>query len=377
MKEIKLWKVDLDNEGPHSVSEVRSVAQTETENQLEDILVRLPDLLLKDLRLVGRQTETAGGPLDLLGVDGDGRLVVFELKRGTLTRAAVAQIIDYASYLAEMDIEALSVHIAEHSGQLGIEKIDNFINWYQEQFGRSPSQLHNPRMILVGLGVDDRARRMVSYLAKGEIDISLVTFYGFEEDGKKYLARHVEVEAKTPPTSNAVTKQDNLKRLQQRVKQIGVDDFYFDIATFFRNELTSAAAYEWPNVGGYSYYLPEMTDTGSTSNRVYISLYLSENRSKGKIQIVLQPRAIEAAGSSIDQFRDYLGQRVHNLQNGSIEIRANSSDDWRKISDQFKMLCQAMVEGWKKQRERGIEEERASATIIEALADKENKKLGV
>ena len=56
-------------------------------------------MLMPGLKLVGRQTPTEGGPLDLLGVDEDGRLVVFELKREMLSREAVAQVIDYASYL--------------------------------------------------------------------------------------------------------------------------------------------------------------------------------------------------------------------------------------------------------------------------------------
>ena len=58
---------------------------------------------MEGLTLVGRQTPTEGGPLDLLGVDADGRLVVFELKRGTLSRDAVAQVVDYASYLNAME----------------------------------------------------------------------------------------------------------------------------------------------------------------------------------------------------------------------------------------------------------------------------------
>ena len=42
----------------------------------------------------------------MLGIDEYGRLVVFELKRGTLVREAVAQIIDYASDLANMKVLA-------------------------------------------------------------------------------------------------------------------------------------------------------------------------------------------------------------------------------------------------------------------------------
>src|SRR5712675_902909 len=106
MEEIRLWKIDGSEHDCH-ITPVLNAAQTKTEEMLEGILVKLPDLLFEELTLVGRQVETAGGPLDLLGVDEEGRLVVFELKRGTLTRDAVAQVIDYASYLAELSPPAL------------------------------------------------------------------------------------------------------------------------------------------------------------------------------------------------------------------------------------------------------------------------------
>ena len=73
--------------------------RTDTERLLEGTLVNHPDMLDPGLTLVGRQTRTDDGWLDLLGVDEDGRLVVFELKRGTLSRDAVAQVIEYASFL--------------------------------------------------------------------------------------------------------------------------------------------------------------------------------------------------------------------------------------------------------------------------------------
>ena len=85
------------------------------------------------LTLVGRQTPTEGGPLDLLGVDSDGKLAVFELKRGTLSRDAVAQIIDYASDLDSMELGALAEHISERSGEHGIAKIDDFEEWYNQE----------------------------------------------------------------------------------------------------------------------------------------------------------------------------------------------------------------------------------------------------
>ena len=105
VEELKIWSVD--NDGNAKVTPLGTTAQTESEGLLEDILMRNPDMLAEGLKLIGRQTRTTGGPLDLLGVEPDGRLSVFELKRGTLSREAVAQVIDYSSDLEAMDTGTL------------------------------------------------------------------------------------------------------------------------------------------------------------------------------------------------------------------------------------------------------------------------------
>ena len=129
MDEVKIWAVD----DASTVVSLDSKFQVDTEALLEETLVKNPDLLIPGLTLVGRQTPTPGGPLDLLGVDEDGRLVVFELKRGTLSRDAVAQIIDYASYLDAMELAEFAEYISERSGEHGIEKIEDFQDWYNSR----------------------------------------------------------------------------------------------------------------------------------------------------------------------------------------------------------------------------------------------------
>ncbi|MCY4028579.1 MAG: endonuclease NucS [Acidobacteria bacterium] len=99
----------------YAVVELKSRERVEAESLLEDTLVANPDLLGPGLKRVGRQVPTAGGPLDLLGVDGYGRLALFELKRGMLTRDAVAQVIDYAADLEALDLVDLTRLIAEES----------------------------------------------------------------------------------------------------------------------------------------------------------------------------------------------------------------------------------------------------------------------
>ena len=149
MEDIQIWALD-----DSQAAQLETSNRMDSEQLLEQILVKNPDILMEGLKLVGRQTPTEGGALDLLGVDGYGRLVVFELKRGTLSRDAVAQVIDYASYLDAMDLTDLANHISERSGTRGIEDIENFEEWYDSQ----PLEVEGldallpPRLFLVGLG---------------------------------------------------------------------------------------------------------------------------------------------------------------------------------------------------------------------------------
>ena len=71
MKKIDLWRVKKSENGHLTVDAVSSLVETKTEKELEDLLATSPEILLPDLALVGRQTPTECGPLDLLGVDSD------------------------------------------------------------------------------------------------------------------------------------------------------------------------------------------------------------------------------------------------------------------------------------------------------------------
>ena len=210
MEETKIWEIE-----GSSATELDVANQLDTEEWFEDILTANPNMLKEGLRLIGRQTSTEGGRLDLLGVDTDGRLIVFELKREKVHREAVAQIIDYASSLDTMGADKLCHHIQEQSSKSGMTKIDDFEEWYKDFWKDSElpeeglESLTPPRMVLVGLGVDDSTERMVNFMASRGVDISLITFSGFVSyDGKTFLSRNVEV------NSAKVTKQPPKSRLQ-------------------------------------------------------------------------------------------------------------------------------------------------------------------
>ena len=141
MKRIQLWLVSKDGAAVSAVP-VDEVQNTETEQLLEDILVASPELVEPGLKLIGRQVPTDGGPLDLLGVDQNGRLTVFELKRGTLTRGAVAQSLDYASDLKNGGSPGNRTQVGESpaapdslSGCHGLRLARKHVCGYWEQLG--------------------------------------------------------------------------------------------------------------------------------------------------------------------------------------------------------------------------------------------------
>ncbi len=248
-----------------------------------DTLVANPDLLMPGLKLVGRQTPTAGGPLDLLGVDRYGRLTLFELKRGTLTREAVAQVIDYAADLESMDLAELAGLLAKESGERGIDEIEDFEEWYGQRFGEPElTSLRPLRMFLVGLGADERAERMVDFLANNSgMDISLITFHGFAYGGKTLLARQVHVEGVADSESRSARRHlsvaEKKARLDERAEESGVTELLGAVREMFRENWPVSKMH--PGALGLSVKLQK---------RSHARIDVGEN---GEVRIVFFPRA--------------------------------------------------------------------------------------
>ncbi len=344
MKHIQLWSIRNDANGIAAVP-AASKESTETEAMLEDLLVRSPALLAEGLTLIGRQLPTEGGPLDLLGVDEDGRLVVFELKRGTLTRDAVAQVLDYASDLKEAEPEQVTRLIQDHSGRLGIDKFEDFEDWYSEQYPNSDGLLTaSPKMVLVGLGADDRARRMVNFLADSGMDIELLTFHAFETDGKVFLARQIE---SLPPVrgprgqAGSATKEGNRKLLHELARSIGVLDLLETAATFMTERMSG---YLWPGKTSYTLSLPERTAEGRPTLRAYVALYLDPKHS-GTITLSIFDRATKFAPAIVEEILAKSGG-VAKLKPkyNQLELVVTPAN-WPSVSAMVAPLLAAIVKG--------------------------------
>ena len=344
MEDIQIWSID-----GTQVAQLSPSNQMESEHLLEETLVDNPDLLMEGLTLVGRQTPTQGGPLDLLGVDEDGKLVVFELKRGTLSRDAVAQVIDYASYLNAIDLTDLANHISESSGAHGIDEIEDFEQWYRQDFGELES-LKPLRMFLVGLGVDGTAERMVKYLATGDIDISLLTFHGFLYNGKLLLAKQVEVagDKVAGPRPPRPSRSERERQLDDRAGSAGIHEPYTSVRAMFRDNWLGSG--ERPIALGMNITLPPQSESGRRRRRYARVDPLVCNI--GTVRIVFYPRAANLCRDEFIPLIEELGgdtypRGLDPLRDTDTEILLPlTGDDWEIHEDKLTALVQTVYESW-------------------------------
>ena len=361
MEELKIWSIDSDSNA--KVTALDTAAQTESEGLLEEILAGNPEMLADGLKLIGRQTRTTGGPLDLLGVEPDGRLSVFELKRGTLSREAVAQVIDYSSDLEDMDTESLYRHIAEQSGNLGVQKIDDFEEWYRENYADDAS-LTPLRMVLVGLGVDEPTERMVNYLVRSGVDISLLTFHCFEQDGKTLFARQVEVDSSNAPVVSTPRKRGP-QQFRESIRSHGVDERLVDeVSSMFMGQTVSVSTTHSTSKRNfrldYSWFKPE---DDSWSPKTAAATFFIETYPEG---IKVGFCAVAVAWASPEEFDRLEAEGIKFerrpketlMQIGQFDeeymVSLSTLEEWNEIRPQLTALAEKVCDGYTTAKQRAL-----------------------
>jgi hypothetical protein len=191
--EIKVWQISNKQIKP---VEENSLAAEHLENELENWIVQSPDILGDDLLIIGRQRNIENvGQLDLLAVNSLGELSVVELKRDMAPREAVAQALDYASWL-DSTSEAEILEIAEDYLQRALDEA------FAEHFKGSEMPVITPqnhKILLVCSRLDASAERIINYLAQRyAVNMNAIFFrYAKLANGAEILARSVLVAEST------------------------------------------------------------------------------------------------------------------------------------------------------------------------------------
>ena len=359
--EIKLWAMD----GAGGATPLSQAQQTDTERLLETTLLNNPDLLMPGLTVVGRQTRTESGPLDLLGIDQDGRLTLFELKRGQLNREAISQIIDYGSWLESLNDGELAQYIADNSGARGAQNINNFPEWYAEnRNAQDLTDLRPVRLVLVGLGVDDTTTRMAQYLTARGVDLSLLTFHGYTHNGQTLLARQMPVEspaetdetARHRPRQRRLGRQARWERLNRHLQDAAnqrpeVREIWDGALEMLRENFPGIQ--EIPSGGSSDWAQRRLALRRPGQRGATAALQLSAEFHPGAVAVIYFPNAVDAALQEFIRLRQelpYTTWPANNprSQDGIIEIQFpfNSLAEWETRKDQLAAVTRSVYQAF-------------------------------
>ena len=174
---MNLWKVLEKN-----ISEINKT-NLNYEERLEDWIANDSSILGGDLLIIGRQTPTEfGGRIDLLCIDSQGDVVILELKRDKTPREIVAQILDYASWVKNLEYKEINAICLKY---LSKNLSSAFSDHFEFQLPENINTNHS--MIIVATELDDSSERIVQYLAD-EYDINInVIFFNFFKYGEEEI----------------------------------------------------------------------------------------------------------------------------------------------------------------------------------------------
>lgn len=187
--EVGVWKIN------NNKAEKVDFSAIESESKLEDILADDISIINPDLLLIGRQVSTSYGKfIDLLAIDANGCLVVIELKRNRTPREVVAQLLDYGSWIRDLEDEDVAgifnEYIRKYYPNYENKSLDQAFCEKFKVNGMPESLNESHELVIVAGELDDSTERIINYLAdEYGVAINAVFFRFFKNSDHEYLSR--------------------------------------------------------------------------------------------------------------------------------------------------------------------------------------------
>jgi hypothetical protein len=188
--ETGFWRIDGD------ATPVR-IAPTamDFEARLESILESDVSVISEPRKwmVIGRQVTTPHrGRIDLLALDVTGAVIVLELKRDKTDREVVSQVLDYASWVSELEYADLATIYSRY--QKSEQSLEDA---FQAYFGVSiPDEVNSSHeMVIAAAELHPESERVVRYLQSNYgVPVNAVFFNFFRDGEAEYLSRSWLVE---------------------------------------------------------------------------------------------------------------------------------------------------------------------------------------
>lgn len=185
---IKIWEIKNGTLSTIDSTSMSKEGRREKED-LETWIKTDPSILGEGILLFGEQVQTKSGPVDFLGIDKEGNILVIELKRGKLPRDVLTQAIDYASDVATYTLDKLNEICKDYTKEKNLEEL--FMENFEETDLEAISINQSQRILIVGTEIEESLERMIKWLSEHYgVDINAILFsYVKTSKGEELLAR--------------------------------------------------------------------------------------------------------------------------------------------------------------------------------------------
>ena len=176
---MKLFTID--NEGKFIQFTEQDFKEKNKEIDLEILLENNPEYFFENTKIliIGKQVTTNLNTfIDLIGIDEQGNTVVIELKRDKTPRETLAQLIEYASFIENLDYEQLNEIFHNYSGEeVGLEEYHQ--QYYENGNNQNISWNKSSKLVIVAQDITPEIKQTSLYLRKKGIDVYCVEFKYF------------------------------------------------------------------------------------------------------------------------------------------------------------------------------------------------------
>ncbi|WP_081707767.1 hypothetical protein [Bacillus massiliigorillae] len=256
--EVGFWKVDCNQDGEYA--KPISSLQIDSEKKLENVLVNSPDVLDEELLIIGRHIRTDFGKyIDMLAIDVEGTIHVIELNKAQTSREVVAQTLDYASWIQNLDSTNIKELYEKYNQQGNLESA------FEEKFKISLPDLINDshQITIVASNLDVETERIIHYLSSNyDVPINVVFFRFFKDGDSEYISRSWLIDP------NKVEEQTNQVKKSGAKEKWNGNDYVVNFEDGRSRSWQDAMEYGFVSAGNGSWYSRTLYNL-SKGNRIF------------------------------------------------------------------------------------------------------------
>lgn len=319
------------------------------EELLEDMIESDPSILEDEWLIIGRQVTTKyKKEIDLLAIAPDSSLVIIELKRSKTPREVVAQAIDYATWVEQLEADEVSSIFEKYSKGRNLQHV------FREKFKieleeENLNQSH--QMVIVASELDDATERIINYLSERGIAINAVFFEVFADGKEQFLSRRWFVDPAKVQSSLSSNSSP---------KEPWNGEFFVSFGDDEQRSWDDARKYGFISAGGGVWYSRTL-NLLKPSNRIWVRIpkvgYVGvgivessaipagefEVEENGQLKSILEIKSSAKYGSRVDTEEQEYFVKVRWLNSVS---RSEAYDELGFFGNQ-NSVCKPTVERWR------------------------------